>query len=108
MLVFLANLFIFDVNLVWATAFESIMLICFGISWPISVYKSLTSKSTKGKSVIFLFAIILGYIAGILGKIISNNISYVLVFYIINISVVSFDTVLYFINKKKKMNNQTK
>lgn len=108
MLVFLENLFIFDVNLAWATAFESIMLICFGISWPISVYKSLTSKSTKGKSVVFLFAIILGYIAGILGKIISNNISYVLIFYIINISVVSFDTVLYFINKKRENEQSNK
>ncbi|MBR2892171.1 MAG: hypothetical protein IKC22_07385 [Bacilli bacterium] len=84
------------------------MLICFGISWPISVYKSLTSKSTKGKSVVFLFAIILGYIAGILGKIISNNISYVLIFYIINISVVSFDTVLYFINKKRENEQSNK
>ena len=47
------------------TVFESIMLVCFGISWPISVYKSATSKSTKGKSVLFTFAIIIGYMAGI-------------------------------------------
>ncbi len=83
-----------------ATIFESIMLVCFGISWPISVYKSITSKSTKGKSVVFLFAILVGYISGIIGKFVSNNISYVLVFYFINFAVVSLDTVLYFINKK--------
>ena len=102
MLHLLENLFIFQSAAPVATVFESIMLICFGISWPISVYKSLTSKSTKGTSVVFLFAIIIGYIAGILGKIVSHNITYVLVFYIINISVVSFDTVLYFINKKRE------
>ncbi len=83
-----------------STIFESIMLVCFGISWPISVYKSITSKSTKGKSVVFLFAILVGYISGIIGKFVSNNISYVLVFYFINFAVVSLDTVLYFINKK--------
>ena len=40
--------------------FEIFMLLCFGMSWPISVYKSFRSKSTKGKSVVFIVAIILG------------------------------------------------
>ena len=87
------------------TVFESIMLICFGLSWPISVYKSIKSKSTKGKSVIFLFAILIGYISGIIGKIVSNNITYVLIFYIINFVVVSTDTVIYFINRKNELKN---
>jgi len=82
--------------------FECIMLICFGISWPISVYKSLTSRSTKGKSVIFIAAILIGYIAGILGKIIGHNISYVLIVYIFNFCVVSVDFVLYFINRRRE------
>lgn len=83
-----------------ATIFESIMLICFGISWPISVYKSYTSKSTKGKSVVFIIAIIIGYIAGITGKIVGNNINYVLVIYIINLCFVSTDLALYFRNRR--------
>ena len=66
------------------TLFESIMLICFGLSWPISVYKSATSRSTKGKSVVFTTAIILGYLAGIIGKIIGGVFNYVLVLYFIN------------------------
>ena len=66
------------------TVFESIMLICFGLSWPISVYKSWTSKSTKGKSLIFTIAIIVGYIAGIAGKIVGGNFNYVFVLYLIN------------------------
>lgn len=79
--------------------FESIMLICFGMSWPISVYKSVTSKSTKGKSVVFILAIITGYIAGICGKIIGGQMNYVLALYCFNLIVVSIDLVLYFINK---------
>lgn len=69
------------------------------MSWPISVYKSVTSKSTKGKSVVFILAIITGYIAGICGKIIGGQMNYVLALYCFNLIVVSIDLVLYFINK---------
>lgn len=84
------------------TVFEIIMLVCFGLSWPISVYKSIKSKSTKGKSVVFLFAIIIGYISGITGKIITNTINIALIFYIINLIVVSTDTVIFFINRRNE------
>lgn len=79
--------------------FEFIMLACFGLSWPISVYKSITSKSTQGKSVVFIAAIIIGYISGIIGKIVSGQINYVLVIYCFNLIIVSIDLILYFINK---------
>ena len=78
---------------------ELTMLICFGISWPISVYKSYKSRSTKGKSPIFILAIIIGYIAGIVGKFIGGQITYVLAFYCLNLSVVSADLVLYTRNR---------
>ncbi len=95
------------------TIFESIMLICFGLSWPISVYKSIKSKSTKGKSVFFLFAILIGYISGITGKIVAHvnnekDINYVLALYVINFLVVSTDVVLYFINRKRERNAERK
>lgn len=79
--------------------FEFIMLTCFGLSWPISVYKSIVSKSTKGKSCVFIIAIIIGYISGIIGKIVSSQINYVLILYCFNLIVVSIDLTLYFINK---------
>lgn len=81
---------------------ELIMLICFGLSWPISVYKSLTSKSTKGKSVVFIIAIIIGYIFGITSKILGEAPLYVLIVYCINIVMVSTDLVLFFINKRRE------
>ena len=82
--------------------FEFVMLICFGMSWPISVYKSFTSKSTKGKSLVFILAIIVGYICGIMGKVLSGQINYVLGLYIFNLFVVSIDLVLYFVNKHRE------
>lgn len=83
--------------------FELIMLICFGLSWPISVYKSITSKSTQGKSLVFMIAIIIGYICGILGKITGGQINYVLALYILNLFFVVLDMSLYFINKHKNL-----
>ena len=84
------------------TVLESIMLICFGISWPVSVYKSATARSTKGKSLIFMLAIIVGYFAGIAGKIIDGQLNYVLVLYIVNLMFVSIDLALYFVNKHRE------
>ncbi|MBQ8341603.1 MAG: hypothetical protein IJY22_04395 [Clostridia bacterium] len=81
---------------------ELIMLICFGLSWPISVYKSIRSGSTKGKSAVFIVAIIVGYIAGITGKIVGGQLSYVLVLYVLNLVMVSFDLILYFINRHRE------
>lgn len=80
--------------------FEFIMLVCFGLSWPISVYKSIKSKSTQGKSLVFILAIIIGYVSGIIGKIINNQLSYVLVIYCVNLTVVAVDLALFFINRR--------
>lgn len=82
--------------------FESIMLICFGLSWPISVYKSFTSRSTKGKSIVFILAIILGYIAGIIGKIASGQMTCVLIVYCFNLLMVSVDLGLFFVNRYRE------
>ena len=82
--------------------FEFIMLACFGLSWPISVYKSIKSKSTQGKSVVFIIAIIIGYISGVIGKIINDQLTYVLIIYCFNLIVVLVDLVLFFINRKRE------
>ena len=85
--------------------FEFIMLVCFGLSWPISVYKSIRSKSTQGKSLIFILAIVVGYVSGIIGKIVNHQLTYVLIIYCFNLIVVSVDLVLFFINRKNEKKN---
>ena len=82
--------------------FELIMLVCFGLSWPMSVYKSLTSRSTQGKSVFFIIAIIVGYISGIIGKLIGGQYNYVLAVYCLNLLIVSADLLLFFINRHRE------
>ena len=44
-----------------AKVLEAIMIILFGISWPLNLAKSIRSKTTKGKSLLFLILIDIGY-----------------------------------------------
>ena len=80
------------------SVFEVIMLVCFGAAWPFSIYRSYRSKSTAGKSIIFLFIILLGYLAGILHKVFFNF-DMVIVLYSINFALVAIDILLYFRNR---------
>lgn len=84
---------------------EVIMIVSFGISWPLNVIKSYKSRTTKGKSLAFLLLILFGYIAGIISKLVNtaymsqiNNKWYVLFFYVLNFIMVSVDLCLYIRN----------
>ncbi|MDL2225685.1 hypothetical protein LJC20_05765 [Eubacteriales bacterium OttesenSCG-928-M02] len=83
-----------------AAGLEAAMVICFGISWPVSILKSLRTRSTKGKSLFFLMMIFLGYICGILAKIFGGSITYVFFFYVLNAVMVGIDMLLYFRNRR--------
>ena len=76
------------------------MLVCFGISWPFNIAKSLRSRTAKGKSVSFELLIIAGYLCGLVGKLILGNLSYVVFFYIADILMVAADLVLTLRNRR--------
>ena len=77
---------------------ETVMLVCFGFSWPLNVIKAYKAKTAKGTSLPFVLLIITGYIAGISAKIISGQINYVLIAYILNLAIVSLNIIVYFRN----------
>ena len=79
--------------------FESIMLICFGISWPLSVIKNYRARTARNMSLGFTLLIITGYIFGIAAKLQSGSFSYVLVIYFINLAAVTANLIIYFINR---------
>ena len=83
-----------------AQVFEVIMLLCFGVSWPFNIAKSLRSRTAKGKSVLFGTCVVVGYICGLTGKIISGNITYVVAVYILDLVMVSIDLSLTLRNRK--------
>lgn len=77
---------------------ETVMLVCFGFSWPLNVMKSYKAKTAKGTSLPFILLIVAGYIAGITAKVITDQINYVLIAYIVNLAIVSLNIVIYFRN----------
>lgn len=77
---------------------ETIMLICFGFSWPLNVIKAYKAKTAKGTSLPFILLIIAGYIAGISAKLVTHQFNYVLIAYIANLAIVSANVIIYFRN----------
>ena len=90
-----------------AKVLEAVMIILFGISWPFNLAKSIRSGSTKGKSLLFLILVDVGYIAGITSKFFSETFVWstdwwIFMVYTINFTLVTADLIVYFINKNKE------
>lgn len=91
---------------------EALTIFCFGLSWPISIRKSLISRTAKGKSLFFEVFLLIGYACGIAKKIIeaagllgvTPKTGFIFVlsffFYVLNFVEISIDVALYFRNKK--------
>ncbi len=85
--------------------FETVMLLCFGFSWPMNLIKTYNAKTAKGTSLPFILLIIIGYVAGITAKIVTGQTNYVLAAYVLNLAIVLLNLVIYFRNStldKKK------
>lgn len=81
--------------------FEIGMLVCFGFSWPFSIWKVWRTKRTEGKSRLFASAVFIGYLCGISHKLF-YNLDGVIWLYILNLVMVGFD--LYLTNLYRKKN----
>lgn len=93
-----------------AKILEVVMIVLFGISWPFNLAKSIKSKSTKGKSLLFLCLIDIGYVAGITSKLVSTTFKWstdwwIFMVYVINFLLVSADLIVYFVNKSREKKN---
>lgn len=87
---------------------EAVMLICFGLSWPISLIKNIKLKSAKSMNIYFTLLIITGYLAGITAKIINGQFNYVFAIYLLNLAIVSGNVVVFFINRGYDKKNEKK
>ncbi len=81
---------------------EVLMIICFGLAWPVNLYNSVKSRSTKGKNLLFMSFILLAYVFGILHKLFvaADGAVY---FYIVNEAMVLADFAVYFMNRKREV-----
>ena len=101
-----------------AEILEIAMLVCFGCSWPISVYKSIKIRTSVGKSAVFNILLIVGYVAGIVSKFLKMEpfmianandglkkgiFIFALSMYFVNLAMITANLVLYYMNKNLDM-----
>jgi hypothetical protein len=83
-----------------ATIFEAIMLICFSISWPFAILKTIRTKNVEGVSIFFIWFVLVGYLSGILFKVseaINDGfMNPVILLYIYNLFLVGTEMILYY------------
>lgn len=93
---------------------ETLMVVCFGLSWPLNIIKAWKARTAKGTSFLFYFFIWSGYVSAIIGKLCSINYYmniagtaqtwtdavkwYVMFFYVVNLVMVSGGILIYFRN----------
>ena len=82
------------------SVFEAIMMVCFGLSWPMSIYRTWKVKNPVGKSVAFLWLIIVGYAAGIVNKIL-GRMDWVVCLYALNLLMVASDLFLVYLYRAR-------
>ena len=99
-----------------ASVMEALMVICFGLSWPLNIRKAWKARSTKGMSLPFYVLIWLGYIFAVIGKCISIYYYtkvvgtaaswtevvkwYVMFFYCVNLVMLTVGIMVYFRNRR--------
>jgi hypothetical protein len=74
--------------------FEVMMLCCFGCSWPFAIAKTIRTKMVKGKSIVFIVLVFIGYVSGTVSKLV-GKFDHVIWFYVLNGSMVFTEIVLY-------------
>ena len=90
-----------------AELLETVMLVCFGFSWPINLVKNYKLRSAKSMSLSFLLMIWFGYVAGVAAKLIKllspeldSPTWYLMTIYIINLLMLTLNLFVYFRNAK--------
>lgn len=88
-----------------ADVLELLMIVCFGVSWPLNIAKAWKARTAKGASVPFYFLILAGYLFGITSKAVRlfRGIStpwYVWFFYILNSVIVTLGILVWFRNRR--------
>ena len=79
------------------------MLFAFGFSWPFAIARTYRAKRVDGKSPMFMIIVLLGYVGGILARLLDANTSndWLAIVYVIDMALVSTDLTLYLYYSKK-------
>ncbi|WOO37899.1 hypothetical protein R2R35_05190 [Anaerocolumna sp. AGMB13020] len=97
--------------------FETLMVISFGLSWPMNIIKAFQGRTAKGTSLIFLSCIEFGYICSIIWKLLSGDMQamfsgditkYGCFFYLLNALMVLIAIIIFYRNKALDQLNEIK
>jgi len=83
------------------------MLFAFGFSWPFAIARTYRSKSVDGKSPMFMFIVILGYMCGIASHLVEGKKLWLVAVYLADIALVSTDLALYCLYSSRKNTTKT-
>ena len=83
-----------------ASFLEALMLMSFGLSWPINAINAWKARTTKGTSPAFLALITFGYVAGTAAKFVGHNINWVLGVYLFNLVMLAINDLIYLRNRR--------
>ncbi len=84
----------------YASVFEGIMILCFGVSWPVAVWKTLRTKNVSGISIFFLWFVFIGYVSGVMFKLTeamgNGYVNPVIILYLFNLVLVGTEVMLFY------------
>lgn len=83
-----------------AEILEAVMLVCFGLSWPLNAHKAYRARTAAGTSWQFLGLITFGYLAGIAAKFCTATLTWVLAVYVVNLACLCVNWAIYFRNRR--------
>lgn len=84
--------------------FEAAMIICFGVSWPVAIWKTLKTKHVHGKSLTFLILVASGYGFGMIHKAL-HHYDWVIFLYVFNFLMVLTEIGLCLVYGKRNKDN---
>jgi len=76
------------------------MLLCFGVSWPVSIIKTIRTRLIAGKSPLFMVIVMVGYSSGIVHKVMFSR-DWVVALYLFNLVMVGIDLTLYLVMSRR-------
>lgn len=88
-----------------ALVLEAIMLLCFGLSWPVNAVNAWKARTARGTSPAFLALITFGYVAGIAAKLVSGFVNWVLGVYLFNLAALLVNAIIYLRNLRLDARN---
>ena len=83
-----------------ANILETLMIVFFGVAWPLNLYRAIRSHTAKDKSILFDYFALSGYLCGVASKILFENFNLAFYFYFPNIIMVATDIIIYYRNRK--------